>query len=116
MTDVHSITQTPLLFLTFLQQGPCQNAELQRELVSLHCEAKLGAAQRGFTGHIVYSQDCFYDSNIECDGELQTDGRSIHRDLLHDVAQADLVLPGIFQFLYNTFLLFFPKVLIGWIM
>lgn len=94
MTD--SFSQTPLLFLTFLQQQPCANSELQRELENLHCEGKLGAAPSGLSEHIVYSQDCLFDPDIECDGELQTDGHSFHRGPLHDVPQIDLVLPGIF--------------------
>lgn len=105
MTDVHSVSQTPLLFLTFLQQRPCANSKLQSELENLHCELEL-AAQCGLTDHIVYPQDSFSDSNIECDGELQTDGHSIHRGLLNDVPQVDLVLPGIFYFIYDHLYIF----------
>ncbi|XP_060779893.1 BH3 interacting domain death agonist [Neoarius graeffei] len=89
MMDVHSISQTPLLFLTFLQQRPCQNSELQRELDNLRCEVKLSAAP---SGHIAYPQDHVFDSDVEHDGELQADGHSFHRGL-HDVAEAELVLP-----------------------
>ncbi|MCI4379227.1 hypothetical protein PGIGA_G00225560 [Pangasianodon gigas] len=93
MMDVHSFSQTPLLFLTFLQQRPCLNSELQRELENLHCEVKLSAALSGLNDHIAYPQYHGFDSDIECDGELQTDGHSFHRGLLHDVPQVDLVLP-----------------------
>ncbi|XP_053479066.1 BH3 interacting domain death agonist [Ictalurus furcatus] len=92
MMDVHSFSQTPLLFLTFLQQRPL-NSELQRELENLHCDMKLRAAPTGITDHTVYTQNHDFDSNIECDGELQTDGHSVQRIVLHDVPQVELVLP-----------------------
>ncbi|KAM9480843.1 BH3 interacting domain death agonist isoform 2-T2 [Clarias gariepinus] len=93
MMDVHQFSQTPLLFMAFLQQGPCLNSELQRELENLQYELKHCAPQSGLTNHIVYTQDHDVDSDIECDGELQTDGHSFHRVLLHDDPQVDLVLP-----------------------
>ncbi|XP_060734597.1 BH3 interacting domain death agonist [Tachysurus vachellii] len=94
MTDIHSSTKTPLLFLTFLQQSPDLSSELQRELEDLQCDVNLrrNPAQRGLNDHIVYSQDHVFDCDIECDGELQTDGHPFHRCLLNDVPQDDLVL------------------------
>ncbi|XP_027017065.1 BH3 interacting domain death agonist [Tachysurus fulvidraco] len=89
MTDIHSSTKTPLLFLTFLQQSPDLSRELQKELEDLQCDVKLrrNPAQRGLNDHILYSQDHDFDYGIECDGELQTDGHSFPRCLLNDVPQ-----------------------------
>ncbi|TSX17019.1 BH3-interacting domain death agonist [Bagarius yarrelli] len=94
MMDVHSVPQTPLLFLTFLQQSPGLNCELQREVDKLHSEVKLrSVSSGGFREYIDYPRCYSFDSNIECDGELQTDGHSLYLGQLHDVPQVELVLP-----------------------
>ncbi|XP_058243570.1 BH3 interacting domain death agonist [Hemibagrus wyckioides] len=89
MNSMMDIPSTPLLLLSFLQQSPSLPCELQRELENLHCELR-SAAHKGLKDDIEYPED--HDFGIECDGELQTDGHSFHRGL-HDLPQADLVLP-----------------------
>ncbi|KAK3549228.1 hypothetical protein QTP70_034229 [Hemibagrus guttatus] len=90
MKDIHS---TPLILLSFLQQSPSLSCELQRELENLHYEVQFrSAAQNGLKDNIEYPQNHDFDSDIECDGELQTDGHSFHNGL-HDLPQVDLVVP-----------------------
>ncbi|KAI5098205.1 wee1-like protein kinase 2 isoform 2 [Silurus meridionalis] len=74
MMDAYS--QTPLLFLAFLQKSSCLNSELQRELEKL-----------------CYAVKQVLDTDIECDGELQTDGHSFQTGLLQDVPEIGIVLP-----------------------
>lgn len=92
MNSMMDIQSPPLLLLSFLQQSPNLSSGLKRELENLHCELR-SAGHHGLKDNIEYPQD--YDFGIECDGELQTDGHSFHMGL-HDLPQADLVLPGIY--------------------
>ncbi|XP_062860696.1 BH3 interacting domain death agonist [Trichomycterus rosablanca] len=78
--NIDCLSQTSLVFLTFLQQSPCVNNELQREVDYLNHKIKLHGLG--------------LDSDIETDGLLETDGHSINRSLLLDFApQAEYALP-----------------------
>ncbi|XP_072551282.1 BH3 interacting domain death agonist [Salminus brasiliensis] len=82
-----TFSQASLLLLSFLHQTPSQNPEFERELNQLTCDVNLGADPCVYSCGIDCSDHSVVDTDIECDGELETDGHapSNPRNLLQDV-------------------------------
>ncbi|XP_017547623.1 BH3 interacting domain death agonist [Pygocentrus nattereri] len=81
-----------LVFLTFLDQTPCQNKDLEKELHRLGYDLKLTTD----SGGTKYAHHGLVDLSIECDGELETDGNipTNPRDFLQGVLpEVHLALP-----------------------
>lgn len=95
--NIDTFSQASMLFLTFLQQTPSHNPEFMRELHLLSCSMNLQAEQCVYSGgYSGYSDHSVFDPDIECDGELETDGHgpSSPRNHLQDIfPQAHFGMP-----------------------